>query len=252
MATQVQRRRGTAQDYIDSQFIGAEGEFTYDETAKTIRVHDGVTEGGFKLVKQNAAITPGTKTKITYDAQGLVTAGDNISASDISDLDTYLANNAVLKNTAIIGATKCKITYDAKGLVTAGENLSDSDIPTLATSKIEGLDEALASKMSQIPVKTPTTSSGSVQLIDNAINTVVATGAISFATPSVTDNRIIHQMVVQLQKPTAAWNVSLGTSVYFGSSSAPDFTTSGDWNIYYEYDANHRVWVVGAIKKIGF
>lgn len=252
MATQVQRRRGTAQDYIDSQFVGAEGEFTYDETAKTIRVHDGVTEGGFKLVKQNAAITPGTKTKITYDAQGLVTAGENISASDISDLDTYLATNTVLKNNAITGATKCKITYDSKGLVTAGADLSDSDIPTLAISKVSGLQTALDSKMSQIPVNVPATSTGSVSLQDNAINAVVATGAISFSLPSVTDNTIIHQMVVQLQKPTAAWNVSLGTSVYFGSSSAPDFTTSGDWNIYYEYDANHRVWVVGAIKKIGF
>lgn len=252
MATQVQRRRGTAQEYTDSHFVGAEGEFTYDETAKTIRVHDGVTEGGFKLVKQNATITPGTKTKITYDSQGLVTAGDNISASDITDLPDYLAANVVLKNTAITSATKCKITYDVKGLVTSGADLLDSDIPTLAISKISGLQSALDSKMSQIPVNVPATRTGSVSLHDNAINAVIAEGAISFSLPSVTDNTIIHQMVVQLQKPTAAWNVSLGTTVYFGSASAPDFTTSGDWNIYYEYDANHRVWVVGAIKKIGF
>ena len=77
-------------------------------------------------------ITGGTKTKITYDENGLVTAGANLSASDIPDLSaTYVA-----KNTAITGATKTKITYDAKGLVTAGADLQASDIPNLTLSKI--------------------------------------------------------------------------------------------------------------------
>ena len=77
-------------------------------------------------------ITGGTKTKITYDENGLVTAGANLSASDIPDLSaTYVA-----KNTAITGATKTKITYDAKGLVTGGADLQASDIPNLTLSKI--------------------------------------------------------------------------------------------------------------------
>lgn len=77
-------------------------------------------------------ITGATKTKITYDENGLVTAGANLSASDIPDLSaTYVA-----KNTAITGATKTKITYDAKGLVTAGADLQASDIPNLTLSKI--------------------------------------------------------------------------------------------------------------------
>lgn len=36
-------------------------------------------------VDENAAITPGTKTKITYDAKGLVTAGADATTADISD-----------------------------------------------------------------------------------------------------------------------------------------------------------------------
>ena len=43
-------------------------------------------------VAANAAITGATKTKITYDSKGLVTAGADLSASDIPDLSsTYIA-----------------------------------------------------------------------------------------------------------------------------------------------------------------
>ncbi len=40
------------------------------------------------FVQKNAGITGATKAKITYDAKGLVTAGADLSASDIPDLDT--------------------------------------------------------------------------------------------------------------------------------------------------------------------
>ena len=43
-------------------------------------------------VDENAAITGATKTKITYDAKGLVTAGADIVASDISDSTTVGQN----------------------------------------------------------------------------------------------------------------------------------------------------------------
>ncbi len=50
--------------------------------------HDGVplydTIGSF--VVKNTPITPGTKTKITYDAKGFVTGGTNLIVGDIPDL----------------------------------------------------------------------------------------------------------------------------------------------------------------------
>ena len=47
----------------------------------------GITDG----VQSNAAITGATKTKITYDAKGLVTAGADLAASDIPDISaTYV------------------------------------------------------------------------------------------------------------------------------------------------------------------
>ena len=114
-------------------------------------------------VAKNADITAGTKTKITYDAKGLVTGGADLSEADIPSLHltkisdvtvsatevNYLdgvtsnvqdqLDDKVAKNTAITGATKTKITYDSKGLVTAGADLSEADIPNLGAAKIANL-----------------------------------------------------------------------------------------------------------------
>ena len=49
MAKQLQLRKGTATEH--NTFTGANGEVTVDTTNKTLRVHDGVTAGGFPLAK---------------------------------------------------------------------------------------------------------------------------------------------------------------------------------------------------------
>ena len=47
VATQVKRRRGTTAE--NDAFTGAEGEITVDTEKHELRVHDGVTRGGFKI-----------------------------------------------------------------------------------------------------------------------------------------------------------------------------------------------------------
>jgi hypothetical protein len=65
----------------------------------------------------NTAITAGTNTKITYDANGLVTAGTSPTT-----LAGYGITDAVLSNSAITAGTYKSVTVDNKGLVTAGTN----------------------------------------------------------------------------------------------------------------------------------
>jgi hypothetical protein len=110
---------------------------------------------GTNYIVPNSAIVAGTKTKITYDSKGLVTAGADATTADIaassnknyvSDAEkTVLGNTsgtntgdqvlptlsslgAVAGNSTITGATKTKITYDSKGLVTAGADATTADI----------------------------------------------------------------------------------------------------------------------------
>ena len=52
MTTRIlQIRRGNATQ--NNNFTGLSGEITFDTTAKTLRVHDGETQGGFPLARQD-------------------------------------------------------------------------------------------------------------------------------------------------------------------------------------------------------
>ncbi len=151
-------------------------------------------------VEKNAAITAGTHTKITYDAKGLVTAGEDLEASDIPDLDsakvTTLASYAkgsvadiatsdtlnaalgkleakadekVVANAAITGGTHTKITYDAKGLVTAGADLAESDIPDLHLDKVTDVTATAAEVNKLAGLDTTATELGYVHGVTSAI-----------------------------------------------------------------------------------
>lgn len=135
-------------------------------------------------VDKNNAITGATKTKITYDSKGLVTAGTDLVENDIpslhlskisdvtataaevnvlhgmtasttelnythgvtSNIQTQL-DSKVVANNAITGATHTKITYDAKGLVTSGTDITLSDVTdvTATVAEINVLDGITAS-----------------------------------------------------------------------------------------------------------
>lgn len=86
MSTQVQFRRGTTAE--TSSFIGALGEVTVDTTQKICVVHDGTTNGGFPLLREdgtNMRLSPGSLSscalKFANDPNtGLISSGpDQIS-----------------------------------------------------------------------------------------------------------------------------------------------------------------------------
>lgn len=110
------------------------------------------------------------KKQNTLTAEQLEAANSGITTAKVTAYDGYdakitaaqtKADNAVVANAAITAGTGTKITYDAKGLVTGSASLAASDIPTLATSKISGLDTALAGK---IPVPSETNTKGKLVL----------------------------------------------------------------------------------------
>lgn len=77
MSTQVQIRRGTTAQH--SSFTGAVAELTYDSDLKTVRVHDGSTAGGTRLIK-TADLTTANVTEVTnlyYTTDRANTAIDN-------------------------------------------------------------------------------------------------------------------------------------------------------------------------------
>ena len=84
-------------------------------------------------------------------------------------------------------------------------------------------------------------------LTDNARHAITITGDTTFTLPTVTDNTIFHQMLVEMSMPTVR-TIQWGTDVYFWGE-APDLTNTGSYTVIYEYDLNDLTWVVGALYK---
>jgi len=172
-------------------------------------------------VTANEAITASTKCKITYDSKGLVTAGADLSESDIpalhlskitdvtataaevnvldgitasttelnyvdgvtSAIQTQL-DDKVAKNSAITAATKCKITYDTKGLVTAGADLTASDIPDISATYVPQTAVGAANGVASLGADGKVPSGQLPSYVDDVIelNTMAATAPATCAT----------------------------------------------------------------------
>lgn len=74
----------------------------------------------------NAAITPATSTKITYDANGLVTAGASLSASDIPDIAESQVTNLVSDLASKLASSTASTIYQTlANLVSAFQDIPD-------------------------------------------------------------------------------------------------------------------------------
>lgn len=88
MPTQVQFRRGTSAQ--NDTFIGAAGELSVDTDNKTIRVHDGATQGGFTLAKKDLSNVSnvGVLTATGIVVSGNVSIGGTLTYEDVNSVDS--------------------------------------------------------------------------------------------------------------------------------------------------------------------
>ncbi len=94
---------------------------------------------------------------------------------------------------------------------------------------------------------TTLSTSGIITLTDNSVNSIEPNGAVTFTLPTVTDDTVFHQILVQLNLSTV-YAITLGTDKYF-NKTAPDLSIAGVYDLVYEYDKVNAYWVVGAISK---
>ena len=139
----------------DKTFTGAisasnlSGTNTGDETITTIKTKLGITtlsgsntgdQDLSNLVVKNTAITGATKTKITYDSKGLVTAGADATTADIADstnkryvTDANLTTIANQSGTNTGDETTATIKTKLGITTLSGSNTGDQDLSGLAT-----------------------------------------------------------------------------------------------------------------------
>lgn len=153
---------GGADVIVDlSDFINS-GELTSALSGKADKIHSHSTSDITGLdailsnkVTKNEAIIGATKTKITYDSNGLVINGADLSTSDIPNLpqskiinlETNLSNK-IDKGVGVVGAIKTKITYNNDGIITGGADLDEADLPNISQAKVTNLVSDLSNKQS--------------------------------------------------------------------------------------------------------
>jgi hypothetical protein len=103
------------------------------ESATTLWKNKALTASDVGAVATNSAITGATKTKITYDAKGLVTAGADLTSSDIL---------------GFLGWFKTTVTTNYSVTGTSGETmiLPSTQVPTLSNGTIFKINTLRISK----------------------------------------------------------------------------------------------------------
>lgn len=92
--------------------------------------------------------------------------------------------------------------------------------------------------------------SGTIALTDNSVNTITPTGNVTFTLPTVTDNTVLHQIFVQVNLSTVySFDLGLGATPHYFNKTAPDMSNAGVYNLIFEYDKANQYWVGGCIAK---
>ena len=146
---------------------------------------------------KNTAITGATKTKITYDSKGLVTAGADLTAADIPDLSEKYEVLTNKSNTGLITAREGKITGVGEG-----------------TDKAYATTKALADDFT---------------LLKNAIDTVHTEATTH---PTVAEQSDAGKAVTKIKQDNGAVSVTFGTIGTAGiADSAVTTATIADSNV---------------------
>lgn len=102
-----------------------------DATGTSSTGFDGSSDVSINVVLKNSGVTAGTYTKLTVDAKGIVTAAENISASDIPSITLSKVSDAGTAASKNVGTTEGTVP-----ILGPDGKLDDSVIPSIAISDV--------------------------------------------------------------------------------------------------------------------
>lgn len=117
MSTQVTLRKGTAAQ--NNAFTGADGEVTVDTDAHALRVHDGVTPGGFATVVASGGSIVGNLT-----ISGNITGGNLNTGGQVVATANVTGGNIITAGQVVATANVTGGNIITAGTVTASGNIN--------------------------------------------------------------------------------------------------------------------------------
>lgn len=102
-----------------------------DATGTSSTGFDGSANVSINVVLKNSGVTAGTYTKLTVDSKGIVTAAENISASDIPSITLSKVSDAGTAASKNVGTTEGTVP-----ILGPDGKLDDSVIPSIAISDV--------------------------------------------------------------------------------------------------------------------
>jgi len=158
MELTIKLRRDNAATWTSVNPVLAEGEVGVELDTRKAKVGDGVTPWNslaYSNVVPHAGIIPATHTKVTYDAQGIITSGEDIVLTDVTDITATASEVNQLHSSGVETADLTKlhnITADANelnvldGITASTAELNVLDGITATTAELNILDGVTADK----------------------------------------------------------------------------------------------------------
>lgn len=179
-------------------------------------------------VNSNTAITGATKTKVTYDAKGLVTAGADATTADIADSVnkryvtdaqlTVISNTSNINTgdqTSIVGITGTTAQFNTA--------LTDGDFATLAGT------ETLTNKKIVRRVSSATSTATLTPTYGTYDDYYLTAQAVNLTLANPTGTPTSAEMAIVMIKPTTGVTLTLGTAYRTIGTAIPATLTANKW-----------------------
>ena len=240
MPTQVQFRRGTTSQ--NNAFTGAAGEISVDTEVKTIRIHDGSTQGGITLARADltntSAITGSSTTTLTNKTVNLTS---NTLSGTVAQFNTALSDGDFATLAGAETLTNKTINGDNNTISSiANGSLTNSSITINGVSTSLGgtrtlVTDDIAEDGSPVNLwYTDTRSRAAVSVTDvsgdGSLSYNSGTGVITYTGPSASDVRAHFSGSTGVTITSGA--ISIGQAVGTGSNvTFNDLTVSGNLTV---------------------
>ena len=220
------------------------------ETITPLDVVSAVNEAITDVSNKQDELVSGTNIK-TINSTSLLGEGniDVATTSQGSKADTALQPSDVVSTYNSSGTSPINGTAVASAISGLSIPIVDQTHSASSTNAQSGtaVASAISGKEDKAPSISSLTTSGTIALNDNTNYLITPTGNITFTLPTVTNTTINHKIEVEINMSSTVYSIDLGlgNNPNYFNKKAPNLSTTGVYNLLFQYSPSKSVWYCG-------